>query len=82
MPAKKTSSAVVLVNPETTPIVYSQDGHTLGGGERREVDALDAVGQRAVDAGLLISTSVTEDPGPVLDVEKPRTGASDPGSKP
>ena len=43
-----------LVNPGTTPQVYTQDGHTIPAGERIEDVTLDEVGQNAVDAGRLL----------------------------
>lgn len=43
-----------LINPGTTPQVYTDDGRTLPAGERAEGVELDATGQSAVDAGRLI----------------------------
>lgn len=43
-----------LINPGTTPQVYTEEGHTLAAGERLEDVTLDEVGQGAVDAGLLL----------------------------
>lgn len=48
------ASKITLFNPEDTPAVYDNDGHTVGGTERVEVDELDEVGQRAVDSGVLV----------------------------
>lgn len=44
-----------IINPSAGPIVYDEDGRSLGGGERREVSTLDAVGRRAVELGQLMS---------------------------
>lgn len=76
----KKAPGVILINPETTPIVYTEEGHVLGGGERCTVDRPDEVAQRAVEHGLLISESAAKEPEPEADAEKPRTGASDPKS--
>ena len=47
-------SGITLFNPEDTPAVYDEAGHTVGGAERVEVSEVDAVGQRAIDAGVLV----------------------------
>lgn len=45
---------IIIFNPVHTSVVYTEAGHTLGGGERREVDQLDTVGQRLLDEGELL----------------------------
>lgn len=55
---------VTIINPTTTPTVYSGDGHVLEAGGRRVGVALDDVGHTAVTRGYLaIDTEppVTED---------------------
>lgn len=47
-------SEIVLFNPEQSPMVYDAQGRSVGGAERVTVTELDEVGQRAVDAGLLV----------------------------
>lgn len=42
-----------LTNPGTTPVVYTNDGRILAGGERVWVPALDETGKAAVTRGLL-----------------------------
>ncbi|HZA73395.1 MAG TPA: hypothetical protein VE476_10850 [Propionibacteriaceae bacterium] len=56
-------SKITLFNPEQTPAVYDAAGHTVAGIERVEVDELDAVGQRAVDTGVLVREEAKESPG-------------------
>lgn len=48
------ASKITLFNPEDTPMVYDAAGRTVAGAERVEVEELDPVGQRAVDAGVLV----------------------------
>jgi hypothetical protein len=45
---------MIIFNPNNSPVVYSDDGHILGGGERIEVSALDKHGKRAVAHGYII----------------------------
>lgn len=45
---------MIIFNPLNSPVVYSDDGHILGGGERREVDKLDKHGERALKHGYII----------------------------
>lgn len=58
---------VTLINPGTTPQVYTTDGRMLPAGERLENVTLDDVGQAAVDTGRLRvaapEPAVTEDRG-------------------
>lgn len=49
-----------IFNPLAGPVVYSNDGHILGGGEHREVDALDEHGKHCVDSGYL--TIIDDEP--------------------
>lgn len=42
-----------IVNPGTTPQVYTTEGHTIAAGDRLEGVDLDEVGQAAVDGGRL-----------------------------
>jgi hypothetical protein len=42
-----------IVNPGTTPQVYTIEGHTIAAGDRVEGVDLDEVGQAAVDDGRL-----------------------------
>lgn len=54
MSTRSKPSKIIIVNPNTAGVVYDREGHSLGGGEPIEVDALDDVGQLAVDNGQLI----------------------------
>jgi len=45
---------MIIFNPLNAPVVYSDDGHILGGGERREVASLDQHGKRALAHGYII----------------------------
>lgn len=49
-----------LINPGTTPQVYSKDGKTIGAGERLGVDKLDTVGKAAVSGGRLVFEEDTD----------------------
>lgn len=51
------SKKITVFNPTTAPVVFTEDGRTIGGGERREVDALDSVGQHLLDSGGLIDVT-------------------------
>lgn len=42
-----------LINPGTTPQVYTQDGRSIAAGTRLSVDSLDVVGEAAVSGGRL-----------------------------
>jgi len=42
-----------LLNPGTTPVVYTVDGRIIAAGERISVDSIDSVGQTAIDRGYL-----------------------------
>lgn len=50
---QSTQRGVTLVNPSTTAMVYSDDGHLLGAGEAVELAALDTTGRHAVNSGYL-----------------------------
>lgn len=51
-----------LLNPYRSGVVYDDEGRSLGGGERIEVDEVDAVGQAAVDARhLMLVEAPSED---------------------
>lgn len=52
-----TGKKITLFNPAHTNIVYTEAGHILGGGERHEVDHVDEVGQRLIDAGELLDVT-------------------------
>jgi hypothetical protein len=43
-----------IFNPSTGPVVYSLDGHVLGGGEHVYVASLDSRGERAVKRGYIV----------------------------
>lgn len=45
---------MIIFNPHNTPVVYSNDGKILGGGERIEVASLDKHGERALAHGYII----------------------------
>jgi hypothetical protein len=42
-----------IINPGTTPQVYTDDGRTIAAGDRVENVDLDEIGQSAVDSGRL-----------------------------
>jgi hypothetical protein len=79
-------SKITLFNPEDTPAVYDAEGRTVAGAERVEVDELDAVGQRAVSAGVLVredgdkaepqTASADAPPLPEAEKAEKRIGAS------
>lgn len=49
----------LLLNSGRSGVVYDDAGHTLGGGERLELDGpLDKTGKAAVDAGYLTVVEV------------------------
>jgi hypothetical protein len=50
-----------LVNPGTTPQVYTEDGRQVAAGDRVEVDQLDEVGRGAVDSGRLLLVESEKD---------------------
>ena len=61
-----------LFNPGTTPVVYDEAGHIVGGGERVTVDALDEHGQRVLDSGYLVEDRKDrDDEGEQAEEEKP-----------
>lgn len=45
---------MIIYNPGSSPVVYSEDGKILGGDDRIEVGKLDKHGRRAVDHGYLL----------------------------
>lgn len=53
----------LLINSGQSGVVYDHEGHTLGGGERLPLtEALDAVGEAAVDRGHLVLLPAPETP--------------------
>jgi hypothetical protein len=62
-----------IFNPSSGPVVYSIDGHILGGGEHRDIDALDKHGEHCVQCGYLV---VIEDAAPAKAAPK-RSAAKD-----
>lgn len=75
-----TKSKTTLFNPEQTPTVYDEEGRTVGGAERVTVDEVDAVGQAAVDAGLLVREEESKkepkgEPASTTDVGKEPNGS-------
>jgi len=52
-----TSKKIIVFNPTSSPLVYTEDGRSLGGGERCEVDRIDAVGQGLIDTDALIDVT-------------------------
>jgi hypothetical protein len=67
---------IILVNPGSGPVVFDDEGHSLGGGERREVATLHPVAQRAVAAGYLLTEEKAEPGG------KPEPGGKADDAKP
>lgn len=53
-------SKITLFNPEPTPVVYDEEGRTLGSVERVTLDELNPVAREAVDAGLLVEEKPEE----------------------
>jgi hypothetical protein len=65
---------MIIFNPWNSPVVYSNDGHILGGGERREVESLDKHGERAVKHGYIVildEEESQEDPAATEEEEAP-----------
>ena len=54
---------MIIFNPTDMAVVYSEQGHILGGGERREVDQLDKHGQRSLDNGYIVRMDEDEESG-------------------
>lgn len=52
-PAPAPTGKYTLLNPGTTPVVYTCDGRIIGAGERISVDSIDEVAQTAIDRGYL-----------------------------
>lgn len=54
--SRKTATAVELVNPGTSGVVYDEAGHSLGGGGRAALDGdPDRVAMRQLTAGHLLA---------------------------
>jgi hypothetical protein len=70
-------SKITLFNPDDTPAVYDAAGHTVGGAERVEVDELDAVGQRAVDSGVLVREEAEKPRSEPKGKAEPKTASAD-----
>lgn len=68
---------ITLFNPEDTPVVYDEQAHTVGGIERVTVDELDAVGQRAVEAGVLVREDPEEPKSEPKGKAEPQTASAD-----
>jgi ribosomal protein L2 len=49
----------ILINPTTAGVIYDEVGHSIGGGERVEVEEIDLVGKSAIKTGLLIEDKGT-----------------------
>lgn len=49
----------LLINSGRSGVVYSEDGHSLGGGEHIDLPDLDGVGKAAVKAGYLRVVTVS-----------------------
>lgn len=56
------TSKITLFNPSIVPVVYTDDGRIVAGGERVELDKLDESGQRAVDRGRLVNETKDDEP--------------------
>ena len=56
--AKQYQLRKMLLNSTRAGVVYDDAGHSLGGGERMQIDSLDEVGQAAVDAGYLTVVTI------------------------
>jgi len=63
---------ITIINAGSGPVVYDEDGRSLGGGERLEVAALDSAGRRAVEQGHLLR--MAEDPAKDEPGGEPATG--------
>jgi hypothetical protein len=50
------SGTVGLLNPGGSTVVYTEDGRSLGGGERARVEEIDPVGRAAIARGYLVET--------------------------
>jgi hypothetical protein len=64
---------MIIYNPLSDPVVYSNDGHILGGDERREVEALDEHGERSIAHGyiVLLDQEKTEEEEAATEEEPP-----------
>lgn len=74
-----TSKKTTVFNPSSSPVVYTMDGRTLGGGERCEVNAVDAVGQGLLDTDALLDVTPAEETreAPAKKAAPTRPGAPD-----
>ena len=61
MPVRPAKSAKqILINPGSSGVVYTADGHSLGGGERCEVEGIDDVAKAAIDNGYLLTEAADD----------------------
>lgn len=70
---------LTIFNPYTTPVVYDNVGHVLGGGERRVVPPLDSMGCYVLGWGWIIvkkGTPVCPPPAPA-EAEQEGDGATE-----
>jgi hypothetical protein len=75
--ANKKARKITLFNPSAMPVVYTDQGHILGGGERCEVDALDETGRTVVKQGYLLDQSDEGERTEQASNRKEENGASD-----
>lgn len=75
MATAKKDSKITLFNPTQMPVVYSDDGRVLGGGERIEIDRLDETGAEVVKQGYLVDE--TERKTGAAKADMPKDGAPD-----
>jgi hypothetical protein len=68
-----TKNKTVLFNPEPTPVVYDEEGRTLGSIERVTLDELNPVARSAVEAGLLVEEKPAEPKGKAANTTSARS---------
>ena len=68
---------MIIFNPLNTPVVYSDDGKILGGGERIAVDSLDKHGERSVEHGYIIILDGEQDAEEAASAEEEEASGKD-----
>jgi hypothetical protein len=76
---QKQTRKVTLFNPTAAPVVYTDTGKILAGGERCEVDELDNAGRTVVEHGYLVNE--TSDASQEEEVKSGTDGSGAPETK-
>lgn len=65
---------ITLINTGRSGVVYDESGHSVGGGDRVEIEEINPVAQTAIDIGQLRCEDNTQDEP----ADAPEPGASQP----